>query len=87
MPTTKKISELRENLASIEHSRWSHWQRFMHGECVKNDDGSLTIPADLVQKWERQIDTKYEELSEEEKDSDREQVDKYLPLIEKFVGT
>jgi hypothetical protein len=44
-------------------------------------DGSIVLPADLVARWERQIATRYDELSEEEKQSDREQVMKYLPLI------
>jgi hypothetical protein len=34
-----------------------------------------------------QIDKKYEELSEEEKESDREQVRKYLPLIASAISS
>lgn len=39
------------------------------------------IPPNLVTKWERQIATPYFELSEKEKESDREQVRKYLLTI------
>jgi hypothetical protein len=39
-----------------------------------------------VQKWEKQIATSYVDLSESEKESDREQVRKYLPLITKALG-
>ena len=35
-------------------------------------------------RWERQIATTYAELSEKEKESDREQVRPYLPLIRKI---
>lgn len=73
--------ELIERLAAIEHQRWAHWQKYLHSLCEVNNDGSLTIPANLVSKWNRQIETKYENLTEKEKDSDREQVMKYLPLI------
>jgi hypothetical protein len=45
------------------------------------DDGSLSIPADLVDRWARQIATAFEDLSEAEKESDREQVRRYLPAI------
>jgi len=78
----KALDELLETLASVEHERWSHWQRYMHSKCVsQGDDGALLIPADLVKQWEKQIATPYSELSNEEKESDREQVRKYLPLI------
>jgi hypothetical protein len=72
-------------LAAIEHERWAHWQRYLHSKGRIQDDGSLLLPAELVERWERQIDTKFENLSEDEKDSDREQVLKYLPLVEKWV--
>ena len=78
----KALDELLETLASVEHERWSHWQRYMHSKCVpQGDDGALLIPANLVNQWEKQITTPYSALSEEEKESDREQVRKYLPLI------
>jgi hypothetical protein len=78
----KTIDDLLEQLATIEHERWSHWQRYMHSKCIaQGADGSLLIPADLVQRWERQASTPYASLTEREKESDREQVRKYLPLI------
>jgi hypothetical protein len=75
------LDELVEALASIEHERWRHWQRYLHGKCIRREDGALLIPADLVRRWEKQIETRYSELTDEEKGSDREQVRKYLPLI------
>lgn len=76
------LDELLEALASIEHDRWSHWQRYVHSKCIpQGDGGDLLIPGDLVRRWEKQIATSYSELTEEEKESDREQVRKYLPLI------
>ena len=41
----------------------------------------MLLPPDLVARWEKQIETKYVDLSEAEKESDREQVRKYLPVI------
>ena len=75
------LGGLVEQLAAIEHERWSHWQRYVHSKCVRQPDGSLLLPAGLVARWEKQIDTKYAELDEQERESDREQVRKYLPLI------
>jgi hypothetical protein len=77
------ISALVETLANIEHERWSHWQRYMHGKCERHPDGSLTIPSELVSQWERQAATPYSELTETERESDREQVMRYLPVVMK----
>jgi hypothetical protein len=75
------LNGLVEKLAAIEHERWSHWQRYMHRQCIQQPDGSLLIPAELVARWERQIATTYTTLDDVAKESDREQVRKYLPLI------
>ena len=75
------LGGLIEVLASIEHERWSHWQKYMHGQGIKQPDGSLLMPANLVKRWERQLESDYQSLPEDEKESDREQVRKYLPVI------
>ena len=82
------LDGLIETLAAIEHQRWSRWQQYMHSKGVRNDDGSMVIPADLVRRWEQQIASPYAELSETEKESDREQVMEYLSVIKKaFAAT
>ncbi|PWR15093.1 hypothetical protein DKT69_12805 [Micromonospora sicca] len=87
MPSRDQIREVLkgeqtvERLAAIEHERWAHWQRYVHEQCESQEDGSLVIPAELAERWETQIETPYAELSEQEKDSDREQVHRYLSTI------
>lgn len=76
-----KLQSLIDKLADVEHERWSHWQRYLHSKCERARDGSLVIPAHLVDRWELQMNTPYAALSEEEKESDREQVRRYLPII------
>jgi len=75
------LDGLVERLAAIEHERWAHWQRYMHDKGRPQADGSLVLPAEFVSQWETQIATGYAELSEAEKESDREQVRRYLPTI------
>lgn len=75
------LNAIVEDLARIEHERWSHWQKYMHEKGARQADGSLLLARDLVERWDRQIATTYAELTEREKDADREQVRKYLPLI------
>ena len=87
MTPTEQDKELREVLAAIEHQRWADWQRHVHSVCYENKGvggepaGELTIPSEFARRWERQIETPYHELSEKEKNSDREQVDRYWQLI------
>ena len=73
--------DLIEALASVEHERWSDWQRHLHDQCAPGPDGALIIPAALVRRWTAQLSTPYTQLSEKEKTSDREQVQRYLPVI------
>lgn len=70
-----------DRLAAFEHERWAHWQQYVHDQCRLQPDGSLVIPANLVERWQRQISTAYTNLSPSEQESDREQVYKYLPVV------
>ena len=71
----------REQLADVQHGIWAHWMRYQFSVCRRNDDGSITIPADKVERWSRQMQTSYSELSDREQESDREQADKILAAI------
>lgn len=78
--------DLLEELAAIEHERWSHWQRYLHDQCVPGPDGSLIIPANQARRWSTQMNTPYNQLSDDERESDREQVRRYLPIIARTLG-
>ena len=81
----KSLAQLLEQLAAIEHDRWAHWQRYVHDHGQLQPDGSVILPANLVERWERQIRTPYDDLADSEKDSDREQVRKYFPILERWL--
>lgn len=67
-------AKLMETLADIEHERWSGWMAHLFNKCQENADLSVTIPAEWVKRWKLQAMTKYPELSEREKESDRREV-------------
>jgi len=69
-------------IAKIQHEIWAHWMTYLLDNCVQNEDGSVTIPADKVARWKRQINTEYAELSEEEQKSDIEQALKIIGVLE-----
>lgn len=83
----RRLEEHIDVLADIEHERWSHWQRYLHGKGTREADGSITLPAELVAQWEHQIATPFSGLSEKEKESDRDQVRKYLPAVAEILGS
>jgi len=75
---------LREQLASLAHEQWSGWMRYLFSKCDEAyDDGSVYIPREFVERWERQMNTPYSELPEAEKESDRKEADRVLVLLEK----
>ena len=67
--------------AALEHDRWARWQNYMFSLSTHNDDGSITIPKRLVERWFRQIRMKYEDLPDDERESDRKETRNYLPLV------
>jgi len=73
-----------EQLAEKEHGSWSHWMKYLFSKCTAIGDGSATIPADLVERWQRQMNTSYANLTDKEKQSDRNRVNLIMPLIEEY---
>lgn len=83
--------ELREELAALAHDQWSGWMKYLFEKCrpgrsklgnwglVKN--GTMIIPTESVERWQRQMNTPYAELSEAEKESDRQEADRVLALL------
>lgn len=83
------LEELKEKLAAIEHERWADWQKWVHKCFVVRRDRAMkyrtVLPVKLVERWNELIETPYEELTEAEKQSDREQVDRYFPLLLEWI--
>lgn len=70
---------LREKLAEIEHERWADWQKWCH-KILRENSPSSKLEA-VLERWDKQIAKSYKDLSESEKQSDRDQVGRYWPLI------
>jgi hypothetical protein len=73
-----------EALADYAHVAWSGWMSYLFSKTTPNPDGSVTIPAELVERWARQIETTYDDLSEPEKDSDRIEAKKIIEVIKRI---
>ncbi len=77
----KTDEELKEELADVQHEIWSHWMGYLFQVSHRNEDGSVTIYADNVARWKRQMATAYADLSDREKDSDRHQAEKVMDVL------
>ena len=72
-----ETTPLREALAALEHEQWAAWARHL----LDN------LTPENVARWRRQIDTPYDQLSEAEKDRDREWADRVLRLLGRPPGS
>lgn len=73
-------SLLREKLAELAHNQWAGWMEYLFFKS-KQVDGCVIIPAWANERWRKQVATRYADLSEEEKDSDRNEADKFLAVF------
>ena len=72
---------MREKLAEFAHKQWSGWMEYLFSKCSVNNDGTATIPKWAVDRLTRQINTNYENLDEQEKESDRNEADGMIDVI------
>lgn len=86
--------ELIEQLADKEHASWARWMAYLFSKCDDWYETDLEgqevlsgkiIPIELAERWQRQIDTPYADLSEQEKQSDRDEVAHILPIIDEYA--
>lgn len=78
----RDLTPLRERLAEYAHEAWSNWMGYLFIKCyaIPLQDGWTIFDKD-IQRWKRQMETKYQDLPEEEKSSDRDQADKILEIL------
>lgn len=78
------VDGLREKVAALQHEQWSGWMEYLFSKCLQSAKGTgedVVIPSEFAQLWVRQMQTPYMELPDNEKESDRIEADKYLPII------
>ena len=77
--------QLREELAKLAHEQWSGWMEYLFSKCTVEVGGEMEgiiIPKWAVERWIRQSRTSYDNLSEDEKESDRKEADKFIAVFE-----
>lgn len=72
---------MREKLAEYAHAAWSGWMEYLFEKSAQNADGTVTIPAWAVSRWQRQMNTPYEALPASEKESDGVEADRMIAIM------
>lgn len=76
------MQDEKEKLAELCHDQWSGWMKYLFSKCVtKVGVPGAFMPDEFYNRWQKQMNTAYENLSEKEKDSDRKEADKFLKLL------
>ena len=70
-----------EALAAYSHLTWAGWMEHLFTKGTFTADGSFIIDATSVERWQRQMHTAYADLTDAEKQSDRDQVDLLIVAI------
>lgn len=68
----QNASRMIEELAALEHEQWAHWTKYM----LDN------LTPENIERWKRQTETSYSDLSETEKESDRGWARKVQEILE-----
>ncbi len=76
--------DFEEKLAEMAHEQWSGWMRYLFEKSSINEDGTCTIPKWATDRWVRQMNTPYDQLSQSEQESDRKEGAKFMALFTEF---
>ena len=72
---------LRERMAARVHGVWAKWLNYMFNKGVFKEDGSWVLPREYVDRWTTQMNKKYEELNDIEKEGNRRIADQYIAVF------
>lgn len=67
-----------EKMADAQHKIWAHWMDYMFSTGKYNENGDWVMPKEKVDRWKKQAATDYNDLTEKEKESDRDIVRKFI---------
>lgn len=80
-PNPDALRDLREALAALAHSQWAGWMGYLFSRARLHDDGTATIPAWAVERWQRQCATPYAGLPPEEQASDQAEAARVIAVV------
>jgi hypothetical protein len=81
--------EILEKIADLVHDQWIHWMKYLIYKKPLSywDDVEIeTVQFDIKDwlRWHKQMKTPYSNLTEKEKESDREWARKYIQIFKEM---
>lgn len=70
-----------EAVAEECHKQWAGWTGHLLSKCLPLPSGNLILGLEWKDRWMRQVNTIYADLSEPEKESDRREARKILSAL------
>ena len=77
--------DILDKFAEQAHISWSGWMKYLFTKSKINEDGTVTIPKWAVDRWTRQMNTDYDDLSEKEQESDIHEAKQYLKILKQNI--
>jgi len=75
-----------EALSEYAHNSWSEWMKYLFEKGIYCEDGTFKIDKQYAEKWMKQSTTEYNDLSNEEKDSDRAEAIQIWKVLKKLYS-
>jgi len=70
--------EIMDKFGEAQHKIWADWMKFLFTEGYDMEDGSFKMKREKVERWRRQMNTPYEELTRKEQETDIKVAQDYL---------
>ena len=75
-----------DKVAEMCHISWAGWMKYLFSKSKRLPFGYVLIPPWAVERWTRQMNTRFDELPQSEQKSDYTEAEKYICLFDDMRG-
>jgi hypothetical protein len=92
-PTDEKLEQLKEALAAYAHNTWTkHLLKYVINSAFSSDGREVFgeyqshwwVSRGLIERWQRKMQTTYDELPESEKEARKEEAEEIINIVKHF---
>lgn len=75
------LETLEGKLGAIYHAHWSQWVNELFEKATYNEDGSMTLPREVITRWSRHVALLWPEMTHKEQAEARKAAAKFLVVL------